>query len=652
VPVAVLVASVAGVLFLGVASAAAVAFLHLRPNSTALVVATPRMPAQAAPEEPAEPKASSAPVPAGQQDQSHEPALPVSQKKESSLPARSTDDLKPPTNQPKANLKNDPIESRPDGLPLPNIGGWVLLSDGVTLIVALPEQSKLVYIDTVANKELKRVPLPFQPNRLAVQGKHLFASAQGASVVHVLDLDSGADRREIKLPGGFVVDMACHRQKGLVYASMSSQGKILAIDPNAGSAAVTGEDHSPLLGSVMLPPGYRLPASDPAPGVGMGRFLAVDPKNASTLYASYLNAGEKWHEGTRETWSYLGLKKFTVKGRMEVNPRNMWQRGNSSILPAGRFWPFQVIGINAKVRLSGSFYPLSFTSDGKNMGITDGHQWELLSTADLKSRTGTVACSGAADLAFHPVLDLAAVEGDNGAAGDSRRTVLNLFNSKSLTEIGKITLSAGPFTNSPPAGRLLTFGAQGTRLLYYDWLAGGYLRSFPLTLIAPEVEALAKAYHAEVRPFQLPGAIEGESMKILASSGDFSFTPQDMTSFLGSGGRWSGGRQLFARGVKTGAWADLELPAPADDKYGLVVFLTRSWDYGIIQFHVNGNRLGGPIDGFHVDTVLSTGAINLGEAELKKGVNTLRVEVVGTNPKSAPPHYSWGLDCVVLQPVK
>jgi hypothetical protein len=61
---------------------------------------------------------------------------------------------------------------------------------------------------------------------------------------------------------------------------------------------------------------------------------------------------------------------------------------------------------------------------------------------------------------------------------------------------------------------------------------------------------------------------------------------------------------------------------------------------------------GGPIDCFHADTVLSTGAIDLGEAELKKGVNTLRVEVVGTNPKSAPPRYSWGLDCVVLHHAK
>ena len=71
-------------------------------------------------------------------------------------------------------------------------------------------------------------------------------------------------------------------------------------------------------------------------------------------------------------------------------------------------------------------------------------------------------------------------------------------------------------------------------------------------------------------------------------------------------------------------------------------------DYGIVQFTVNGTRIGAPIDGF-ADSVKSTGAIDLGEADLKKGPNTLRVEVVGTNPDSRPPRYAFGLDCVVLK---
>ena len=42
--------------------------------------------------------------------------------------------------------------------------------------------------------------------------------------------------------------------------------------------------------------------------------------------------------------------------------------------------------------------------------------------------------------------------------------------------------------------------------------------------------------------------------------------------------------------------------------------------------------------------------MDLGAVDLKKGPHTLRVEVVGTNPKSDGLRYMWGLDCVVLKP--
>ena len=56
------------------------------------------------------------------------------------------------------------------------------------------------------------------------------------------------------------------------------------------------------------------------------------------------------------------------------------------------------------------------------------------------------------------------------------------------------------------------------------------------------------------------------------------------------------------------------------------------------------------IDGFEPEKVVSTGPINLGTMELKKGNAVLRVQVVGTNKKSTGTRYMWGLDCVVLKP--
>ena len=58
-------------------------------------------------------------------------------------------------------LVNEPDGKLENALALPgHIAGWVMLSDGVRLIVALPDQNQLVYIDTVANKELKRASCP------------------------------------------------------------------------------------------------------------------------------------------------------------------------------------------------------------------------------------------------------------------------------------------------------------------------------------------------------------------------------------------------------------------------------------------------------------------------------------------------------------
>jgi hypothetical protein len=148
-------------------------------------------------------------------------------------------------------------------------------------------------------------------------------------------------------------------------------------------------------------------------------------------------------------------------------------------------------------------------------------------------------------------------------------------------------------------------------------------------------------------PFKVAGAIEGESLKITAKSRDFELHWQDTMSWVH--GQWSGDRQLYASPLRAGDWADLELPAAAEGKYRITVYLTKSWNYGVIQFLINGTRIGKPIDGFNADTVVSTGPIDLGAANLTKGANRLMVEVVGTNRMSAQGHYSWGLDCVVLK---
>jgi hypothetical protein len=149
--------------------------------------------------------------------------------------------------------------------------------------------------------------------------------------------------------------------------------------------------------------------------------------------------------------------------------------------------------------------------------------------------------------------------------------------------------------------------------------------------------------------YRIKGALEGESLKIVKKSGNFDIGPQDMMAFADDKNQWSGDSQLWVRPPSQGAWVDLELPVKADGKYRVTVYLTKARDYGIVQFHLNGKPLGKAVDCFEPDRVLATGAIDLGMVELKKGTAILRVEVVGTNPKSVGLRYMWGLDCVRLR---
>ncbi len=150
-------------------------------------------------------------------------------------------------------------------------------------------------------------------------------------------------------------------------------------------------------------------------------------------------------------------------------------------------------------------------------------------------------------------------------------------------------------------------------------------------------------------PQHIKGALEGEKLRIVGKSSDFDLSPQDMTAF--GDGNWSGESHLWGRPSRAGEWADLALPVHAEGRYHVLVYLTKARDYGIVRFHLDGKPLGKAIDCFHANNVVSTGAIDLGTVDLKKGTSDLRVEVVGTNPKSDGLRYMWGLDCVVLKPV-
>src|SRR5689334_16669775 len=76
---------------------------------------------------------------------------------------------------------------------LPAIGGGSASPDGSTLVVSLTTKTQLVYYDTAAGKEAKRVTVEFQPTAVAWGGKVLFVAQKASGLVHVLDAATGKE---------------------------------------------------------------------------------------------------------------------------------------------------------------------------------------------------------------------------------------------------------------------------------------------------------------------------------------------------------------------------------------------------------------------------------------------------------------------------
>lgn len=146
----------------------------------------------------------------------------------------------------------------------------------------------------------------------------------------------------------------------------------------------------------------------------------------------------------------------------------------------------------------------------------------------------------------------------------------------------------------------------------------------------------------------LRGAIECEEMKVLARSPDLQIARQDAYPF--EKGQWSRGGQLFVQARESGAYVVLLVAEGLKKPQKVVLHGTRSFDYGVLQFTVNGRRLlDKQFDGYAEKPALS-GPIELGVFEPSDGRIVLHVEVVASNPKSKKPKYYFGLDAVVLTP--
>ena len=148
------------------------------------------------------------------------------------------------------------------------------------------------------------------------------------------------------------------------------------------------------------------------------------------------------------------------------------------------------------------------------------------------------------------------------------------------------------------------------------------------------------------KPMKIEGAIECETLAGVVASPGVTVVPQG-----GFGPKlWSEDQQLWIQARKPGDSVEFSIPAPDAGLATITIYGTRSWDYGIVRFTVNGKPAGEDVDFYNTAgrDVAATGPIVLGVFEPVAGKFTIRAEVMGGNPKSEGTRSFFGLDCLTL----
>ncbi|OYW77891.1 MAG: hypothetical protein B7Z37_01990 [Verrucomicrobia bacterium 12-59-8] len=154
----------------------------------------------------------------------------------------------------------------------------------------------------------------------------------------------------------------------------------------------------------------------------------------------------------------------------------------------------------------------------------------------------------------------------------------------------------------------------------------------------------AKASKDKKAGTSIPGALEGEGLKILSKTGG-NTKPQGMGGF---GGEWSGGSQLWWTGAKPGEKLTLALPVKETGRYELKAALTKAKDYGIIEVALDDKPVATAWDGYNGPKVIHSDELDWGVHELSAGEHVLTFTISGKHA-DAVPRYMVGLDYVRLE---
>jgi len=178
----------------------------------------------------------------------------------------------------------------------------------------------------------------------------------------------------------------------------------------------------------------------------------------------------------------------------------------------------------------------------------------------------------------------------------------------------------------------------------YAATAYWYARPGATSNRGPLAEEAARPIPRPPRPKTIAGAVECEAMDIVAQSPGIKVGRQNLDP-----AEWSGAAHLFVQAKQIGDFLEVRFPGPAAGRFKVTLYATKSYDYGVLRFSVNGKPAGPDVDTY-APKPLPPVPIDLGTFETTGGAATLRAEVVGKNPKSQRTGTYFGLDCVVASP--
>jgi hypothetical protein len=344
-------------------------------------------------------------------------------------------------------------------LDLPSLGGGVMLDDDQTLVVSIPSEGQLFYVDTSAEKLQRQVGLEFQPTCLAVQRKKLFAAVRGAAVIHILNAATAEQVTEICLPGEPVQALACHRTQGLLYAA-NTQNEVYAID--AKSHAVTKTD-------------------------AIGQLLDIDPTGGRFLYTAVQKPIQDVILMEERPGSEVRISLAQAHIRAVMLKYAVHQQG------------LKLVSANDNPADNGR--ALAVSGDGKRIAMAGGGGWRprndlrrsyvitVFDAGNLHTMLGQIETGPyPGGIAFHPLLPLGAAFRHGHDPG------IILFDAKSLVRKAVYPVSRAGVT------ALLTFGGRGTKLVYGSQpLIPGrtepcVLEFFPVEITDNDKKVLQQAY--------------------------------------------------------------------------------------------------------------------------------------------------------------